>query len=172
MDQSVDVFKGRCWKFGDNIMNDGGLMPLRFVTEQEWNLDVLKNHCMELVDSEFPRSAKPGDILVAGKRFGHGNPHIQGFLGLKGLGVGLITESMPRGAFRVAVNAGVYVLPHCPNVTKFVEKDDFLAVNFANGKIVNISRGKSMVVEYIPEILLEIIREGGGLGYIKKVLGT
>jgi 3-isopropylmalate/(R)-2-methylmalate dehydratase small subunit len=172
MSRKEHVFKGKCWKLGDNIANDGGLMHLRYVTEQEWNPDILKKHCLENVDPEIPKSAKAGDILVAGKRFGHGNPHIQGFLGLKGLGVGLLTESIPRGPFRVAINAGVYVLPNCPGITKFVEPGDLLEVDFAAGVIQNLSRGKSMKVEPIPEVLLEILAEGGGLGYLKKALGA
>ena len=164
------VLQGKCWKFGDNIMNDGGLMNHDFVKKQEWNPDVLKNHCMERINPEFPKLAQPGDILFAGKRFAHGNPHIQGFLGLKGLGVGLITESMPRGPFRLAIHAGIYVLPNCPNVTKFVEEGDLLEVDFGKGKILNTSKGKSMLVEPIPEILLEIIKAGGGVGYQKEML--
>lgn len=151
------IFKGRCWKFGDNIMNDGGLMHLKFVKDQEWDPNVLKSHCLALVNPEFPNLAQPGDLVIAGKRFGHGNAHIQGFLGLKGLGVGLLTESIPRGSFRVAINAGVYVLPNCPGVTKFVENGDILEVDFAGGKIKNLSQKNKMEVDSIPEILLEIL---------------
>ena len=170
MDKNGHVLKGTCWKFGDNIMNDGGLMHHDFVKTQEWNPDVLKTHCLERINPEFSKFAKPGDILVAGKRFGHGNPHIQGFLGLKGLGVGLVVESMPRGTFRIAINAGIYVMPDCPDVTKFVDQGDLLEVNFRDGTINNLSKGKSMVAEPISEILLEIIASGGELRYIKKVL--
>jgi len=96
----------------------------------------------------------------------------QGFLGLKGLGVGLLTESIPRGSFRVAINAGVYVLPNCPGVTKFVENGDILEVDFAGGKIKNLSQKNKMEVDSIPEILLEILSQGGGLGYLKNVVSA
>ena len=92
MRSSKHVLEGRCWKFGDNIMNDGGLMHHDFVKKQVWDKDVLKHHCLENVNPDFAKSAKPGDIIVAGKKFAHGNFHIQGFLGLKGLGVGVVVS--------------------------------------------------------------------------------
>ena len=170
MSSSKHVLKGRCWKFGDNIMNDGGLMDHDFVKNQVWDQDVLKHHCLEKVNPDFAKSAKPGDILVAGRKFAHGNFHIQGFLGLKGLGVGVLVESMPRGTFRLAINTGVHVLPSCPDITKYIDDGDLLEVDFEKGKILNRSKGKTIRAEPIHDILLEIIKEGGELGYIKKVL--
>ena len=76
------VYKGRCWKCGDNLGIDGDVMPLRIALERELDPAVLRPHLMAGVDPDFPSKISPRDIIVAGKRFGQGNPHIQGFLGI------------------------------------------------------------------------------------------
>ncbi|MCZ6453897.1 MAG: 3-isopropylmalate dehydratase, partial [Alphaproteobacteria bacterium] len=111
------VYKGKCWKFGDNLGIDGDVMPLRFALERELDPTILRDHLMAGVDPEFPNKISPGDIIVAGKRFGQGNPHIQGFLGIVGHGLGLVAESIPRGSFRNAINAGLPFLAGCEGVT-------------------------------------------------------
>ena len=107
------IYQGKCWKFGDNLGIDGDVMPLRFALERELDPVVLRDHLMAGVDPEFPQKVSPGDIIVAGKRFGQGNPHIQGFLGIMGHGLGLVVETIPRGSFRNAINAGLPFLSGC-----------------------------------------------------------
>ena len=70
------VFHGKCWKFGDNVGIDGDMMPLEFAIKRETNPDVLRDFLMTGLDPEFPRKVRPGDIIVAGRRFAQGNPHI------------------------------------------------------------------------------------------------
>ena len=133
-------YSGQCWKFGDNLGIDGDIMPLRFAIERELNPEVLKNYLMSGIDKDFHNKVKPGDIIVAGKRFAQGNPHIQGFLGIVGKELGLVVESIPRGSFRNAINAGLPFLPNCPGVTDLVEDGDDLEVDFKNGEFVNLSK--------------------------------
>ena len=110
------VYRGRCWKFGDNLGIDGDIMPLHFALIRETSPEVLREHVMEGVDPEFANKVSPGDIIVAGKRFGQGNPHIYGLIGIHALGLGLVVESIPRGTFRNAINTGLPFLPRCPRV--------------------------------------------------------
>ena len=71
---------------------------------------VLAPHLMTGLDPEFPKKVQPGDIIVAGRRFAQGNPHIQGLIGIRAHQLGLVVESMQRGSFRNAINAGVDVV--------------------------------------------------------------
>ena len=154
-------FKGRCWLFGDNVAVDGDLMPLRFAISRETRLEVLREFAATGIDPDFPKKAKPGDIIVGGRRFAQGNPHIQGLLGLRALGVGLVVESIPRGSLRNAVNSGLPILPNCPGVGGEVSSGDMLEVDFATGVFRNVTREIERHYEALPETLLDVIRIGG-----------
>jgi 3-isopropylmalate/(R)-2-methylmalate dehydratase small subunit len=155
------TYKGRCWKFGDDIGVDGDLMPLEFAIQRETRIEVLMPHTFKGVDPTFAGKAQPGDIVVGGKRFAQGNPHIQGLLGLRGLQLGLVVESIPRGSLRNAVNAGVPILPACRDVTKSVETGDELEVDFATGAFRNLTRGVTLQFQPLEQTLRDIIAIGG-----------
>lgn len=172
MTRSVSsVWQGRAWVFGDDIPNDGGLMALRFVREQQYDPAVLAPHCFAEIDPRLAGRVRPGDLVVAGRNFAHGNAHIQGFLGLKGLGVGLLAESMSRGAFRAAINAGVPLLTPVRDITKTVSSGDDVHVDFLTGRIRNVSRGVEIETCPLPELLREIVAAGGGIAHMRRRLG-
>lgn len=165
------LWRGHAWVFGDDMPNDGGLMALRFVREQQYDPAILAAHCFAEVDPAFARRVKPGDFVVAGRNFGYGNAHIQGFLGLKGLGVGLLAESMSRGAFRAAINAGLPLTVPAPGLRDAVQSGDELEVDFVAGRIKNVSRGVDIQAEPLPPVLREIIGAGGGIAHMQQRLG-
>lgn len=155
------VYHGRCWKFGDNVGIDGDMMPLEFAIQRETRPEVLREHLMTGLDPDFPGKVSPGDIIVAGRRFAQGNPHIQGLIGVAAHKLGLVVESIPRGSFRNAINAGVPMLPHCEGVTAEVEEGDELEVNFQTGEFRNLSRKTAKRFTPLHENLLEIVAKGG-----------
>ncbi len=166
------VYKGKCWKFGNNLGIDGDVMPLRFALERELDPMILRDHLMAGVDPDFPKKVSPGDIIVAGKRFGQGNPHIQGFLGIAGHGLGLVAESIPRGSFRNAINAGLPFLTGCDGVTNDVETGDLLEVDFRSGEFQNLTRRVMRQFQPLDPKLLSIIETGGWLASFKKRLAN
>ena len=164
------IYQGKCWKFGDNLGIDGDVMPLRFALERELDPMVLRDHLMAGVDPEFPQKVSPGDIIVAGKRFGQGNPHIQGFLGIMGHGLGLVVETIPRGSFRNAINAGLPFLSGCEKITNDVETGDTLEVNFQTGDFRNLSRDIKRQFKPLDTQLMAIIEAGGWYPNLEKRL--
>jgi 3-isopropylmalate/(R)-2-methylmalate dehydratase small subunit len=166
------VYNGRCWKFGDNLGIDGDIMPLRFALERETDPMVLRDHLMVEVDPDFTKKIAPGDIIVAGKRFGQGNPHIQGFLGIRGWGLGLVAESIPRGSFRNAINAGLPFLSGCIGVTALCETGDELEVDFQTGRFKNVSRGTETKYAPLPRELLAIVEVGGWKEHFRRRLAA
>jgi 3-isopropylmalate/(R)-2-methylmalate dehydratase small subunit len=162
------IYRGRCWKFGDNIGIDGDMMPLEFALKRELDPAVLGPHLMGGVDPEFARKVRPGDVIVAGKRFAQGNPHIQGFIGIRAHGLGLVAESIPRGSFRNAVNAGVPFLTNCAEVTALVETGDEIEVDFQRGRFVNHARGVSRDFQPLEAQLLDIIAIGGWRPHLER----
>ena len=155
------TYRGRCWKFGDNVGVDGDMMPLEFALQRETRLETLAPYAMTGLDPDFPKKVKPRDIVVGGKRFAQGNPHIQGLLGLAAHRVGLVCESIPRGSLRNAVNAGLPLLPSCPGISKCVESGDELEVDFVSGRVRNLTRNREQSFEPLPQALLDIIVAGG-----------
>ena len=164
------IYRGRCWRFGDNLGIDGAIMPLRFALSRETDPMVLRDFLMSEIDPDFPKKVKLGDIIVAGRRFGQGNPHIQGFLGIRGHSLGLVAESIPRGSFRNAINAGVPFLAPCPNVTSTCETGDELEVNFATGSFRNLTRGEDREYTPIEPDLRAIVALGGWEAHVKNRL--
>lgn len=165
------VFKGHCWVFGSNVGVDGDLMPLKFAISRETRLEVLREHAMTGLDPELPKRIKAGDVVVGGRRFAQGNPHIQGLLGLKALGVGLVVESIQRGSLRNAVNAGVPILPSCPDVASETATGDLVEVDFTTGVFRNITRGTERKYAPLPAQLLDVVRIGGWEANFRRRLG-
>ena len=163
------IMKGKCWKFGDNLSTDEAVLPIS-VARKSHDPKVLKDYVMTGVDPEFAKHVRSGDIIVAGKNFGHGNPHVWGYQAMKELGVGLVAEFMARGGLRNAVIAGVPFLPAAKDITKKVNQGDELEVNFRTGDIKNLTSGELIKTEPLPEFILEIIEAGGEKGYLRKKL--
>ncbi|MGY8632059.1 hypothetical protein RAD15_06140 [Bradyrhizobium sp. 14AA] len=155
------IYQGRCWKFGHDVAVDGDLMPLEFALRREMSPEVLKNHIFSRLDPSLAKSIQPGDIVVAGKRFAQGNPHIQGLIGLRGAGVGLVVESIPSGSYRNAISAGLPFLPRCENILNEVDQGDLLRVDISTGEFTNESRGTRRNFNPLPIPILEIIANGG-----------
>ena len=155
------IYEGACWKFGDNLSVDADLTKKEFGTQRETRLEVLREFVMCGIDPEFSKKVSRHDIIVAGKRFAQGNPHIQGLLGIAGLELGLVVESIPRGSLRNAVNAGLSFLSQCESVTSECETGDRLRVNFSTGLFENLTRGTSKQYEPLDKMLLEIVLAGG-----------
>jgi 3-isopropylmalate/(R)-2-methylmalate dehydratase small subunit len=165
------LWEGSAWVFGDDVSNDEGIMPLEVTRKQIYDPALLAPHCFEQIDARFAREVKPGDFVVGGRNFGYGNPHIQGFLGLKGCGVGLLVESMSRGALRACVNAGVPVL-RLQALRGFAQANDRLVVNFERGRVENRTRNTVLDAAPLPQVMRDIIADGGGIGNMKKRLGV
>jgi 3-isopropylmalate/(R)-2-methylmalate dehydratase small subunit len=164
------LWHGRAWVFGDNFANDNGLMPISFVRAQEYDPAKLAPHCFADLDPSLAAQIRPGDIIVGGKDFARGNPHVQGFLGLKGLGVAVLAESISRGPLRACVNTGVPILTPAPGVAAFVSTGEKLSVDFENGQVLNETRGTRLSLPPLPPLMREIIALGGGIGFMHQRL--
>ncbi len=167
------VMEGRCWKFGDNLSLDDDILEFAKVFVEGVRVsdpEYLKKYVFTNLIPDFPDRVRPGDIVGAGARFGQGNPHIYGLLGMTALGVGLIAESVPHFTYRMIVAAGLPALPFCPGIRENFENSDNLRVDFATGKIENLTRGVTVEAEPLPPALMEIIELGGSIPALRKRL--
>jgi 3-isopropylmalate/(R)-2-methylmalate dehydratase small subunit len=156
---------GRVWKYGDDINTDV-IFPGKY-TFSVTDADRMVNHALEDLDERFRYEMRPGDIIVAGDNWGCGSSREQAVKCLKAIGVGaIIAKSFSRIYFRNAINVGLPVII-CPQIVEYVEKGDFLEIDFVNGMIY--FEEKKWAFKSLPTFLQSIIDDGGMLQYLKKV---
>ncbi|MFH0777508.1 MAG: 3-isopropylmalate dehydratase small subunit [Candidatus Eisenbacteria bacterium] len=160
-------FRGKAWVAGDDIDTDqiyhGQYLPLTDPHE-------MAKHAMEYVPGmeNFPREAKKGDIVVAGKNFGTGSSREHAVLCLQYLGVScVLADSFSRIFFRNAVNLGFPIM-ECPGLSSGVKTGDVVEVDLESGKIVNTTSGASFHGEPPSGLEKEIASSGGLLEFLKK----
>ncbi|MCJ7595761.1 MAG: 3-isopropylmalate dehydratase [Desulfobacterales bacterium] len=157
------VLTGRVWKFGDNISTD--YMAPSFGMEDPW--EIRKKHILHIHET-FPEGCRPGDVIVAGKNFGCGSSRETAPLNLKRLGIGcVVAESFGRIFFRNCM-AIAFPVTVCKGVSQLFEEGDRLELDFENSLVKNLTTGKKLKGSDLPAELLEIVREGGILAFLKR----
>ena len=159
------VLQGRCYRLGHNVPHAGGVIPDRLITGREMDPQNLIPHLFEETDPGFHERARPGDIVVTGRKFGMG-PKMNGYIAMQALGLGLVCESMPYLAYRAAIGCGLRVLTDCDGVSEICETGDELEVDFARGRFVNRTRTLERQFPPLPAALQEIVALGGNVGWL------
>jgi 3-isopropylmalate/(R)-2-methylmalate dehydratase small subunit len=158
------MLKGRAFKFGDNISTDY-IVPGKYIRLRS-NLPELAKHVLEDADPAFAQRVKKGDFVVAGNNFGLGSSREHAALVIKLAGVSaILAKSVARIFFRNAINIGLPVLI-CD--TEKINDGDELEVNLKLGKIRDLTNGTELTFAGMPEIMIDILNEGGLLPYIQK----
>ncbi len=158
------LLKGKAHKFGDGISTDH-IVPGKYAHLRS-NLPELAKHVMEDADPEFISKVQPGDFIVAGKNFGLGSSreHAAVVIKMSGLSA-ILAKSVARIFFRNAINQGLPVLI-CN--TDMINDGDELEVDLAAGTITDLTSGTKLTFGKIPEVMLNIMNEGGLIPYINK----
>lgn len=158
------VFRGRVWKYGDNVDTDV-IIPARYLNTTD--PAELAAHCMEDIDPGFATGHRPGDIIVAGRNFGCGSSREHAPIAIKGSGVScVIARNFARIFFRNAVNIGLPIFEAAEAVDE-ADKGDELEVDAAAGIIRNLTKGKEYRVRPLPPFIQEIIAAGGLMNRLK-----
>ena len=161
-------FRGKVWKFSDNVDTDQ-IIPARYLnTSDPYEL---AQHAME--DSEHPNFAKdhrPGDIIVAGRNFGSGSSREHAPIAIKYAGVPVVVaKSFARIFFRNAINIGLPIA-EAPEAVDEINHGDEIEVDLESGTIKNLTTGKEYKATKFPEDLQAILKAGGLMEYAKKKL--
>ena len=158
------MLTGRALKFGDDISTDL-IIPGRFAYLRS-NLPELAKHAMEDADPTFVSRVRPGDFVAGGSNFGQGSSREHAPLVIKMCGVsGVLAKSVARIFFRNAINVGLPVLI-CD--TDAIADGDGLEVDLKAGTVTDTTSGAHMAFNPIPDIMLEILEEGGLLPFIRR----
>jgi 3-isopropylmalate/(R)-2-methylmalate dehydratase small subunit len=158
------VISGRAFKFGDNISTDH-IISGRFAGLRSY-LPELAKHVMEDVDPTFAGRVRPGDFIVAGSNFGLGSSREHAPIIIKMAGVSaVLAKSVARIFFRNAINVG---LPVVICNTNQIDDGDQLNVDLTAGTVSDVTNGAVLTFGKIPQIMIDILDEGGLLPYIER----
>ena len=156
--------KGKVFKYGDNVDTDV-IIPARYLAIADPR--ELAEHCMEDIDKDFVKKVQPGNIMVAGKNFGCGSSREHAPLVIKVSGIScVIAETFARIFYRNAINIGFPIM-ECPEAAADIKAGDQIDVDFATGKIVNQTTGKTYQAAPFPEFINGIIDNGGLMASLK-----
>jgi len=157
------LLTGKAHVYGDNIDTDR-IIPGKYT--KTLDLNELAAHCLEDVDPEFRARMQRGDWVVAGDNFGCGSSREQAPLALKTVGVsGVIARYFARIFFRNAINIGLPVL-EVPDLV--AERCDEIEVDLKSGVVRNLTKGTTHQAAAMPEVMIQILNEGGLVDYLKK----
>lgn len=159
--------KGKVIKYGNNVDTDV-IIPARYLNTSD--PAELASHCMEDLDAEFTSKVKKGDVMVAGRNFGCGSSREHAPIAIKASGIScVIAETFARIFYRNAINIGLPIL-ECPEAAMDIKDGDEVEVDFDNGKIKNLTTGKTYQGQPFPGFMQELIAADGLIEYIKKSL--
>ncbi len=158
-----EKFKGKAWKYGDNINTDV-IFPGKY-TYQKMEPEEMAKHALEDLDPDFVNKVNDGDILIAGKNFGMGSSREQAAVAIKFAGIRvIIARSFSRIYFRNAINAGMPAII-APEAVDAINEGDEVTVDMENGKI--ITPGNEFSFPPYPPTVMDILQKGGLINFIK-----
>ena len=159
-------FRGRIWKFGDNIDTDG-IIPARCLNT--WDPQALAAHCMEDVDPLFMKKMRPGDILVGGENFGCGSSREHAPIAIKAAGIAcVVAKSFARIFYRNSFNMGLPIF-ESRELWGLVDNGAEIEID-AGGGVIRIIGGATepLHIQPVPPFMQELIADGGLMNHITK----
>ena len=157
-------FRGKVWKFGDNIDTDA-IIPARYLNTSD--PQILAAHCVEDADPDFVRKISPGDIIVAGSNFGCGSSREHAPIAIKAAGLScVIARSFARIFYRNSFNMGLPIFESA-RLWDMVADGSQIEVDGDNG-IIAVGGGQTLRVNPIPPFMQELINDGGLMQHIAR----
>lgn len=158
-------YKGKVHKVGDHIDTDA-IIPARFLVTSD--PQKLGENCMAGLEPGWSKKVSKGDILVAGKNFGCGSSREHAPIAILGAGIPVVIgNSFARIFYRNAFNMGLPLLEVEDGLDSFSDGDE-LEIDIESGKIRNLTNGKELVFQPLPESMRNILKAGGLVGYVKE----
>lgn len=158
------MVQGKAHKYPDNVDTDV-IIPARYLNTADHK--ELAAHCMEDIDAQFKNNVRPGDVMAAGWNFGCGSSREHAPIAIRESGVAcVIAKSFARIFYRNAINIGFPIM-ECPEAAADIKVGDQIDVDFATGKIVNQTTGKTYQAAPFPEFINGIIDNGGLMASLK-----
>jgi 3-isopropylmalate/(R)-2-methylmalate dehydratase small subunit len=154
----------RVWRLGADVDTDA-LAPGAYMKH---GLDVIAQHCLEAVRSDFAPGVREGDVIVAGANFGIGSSREQAAGVLRHLGLAaVIAPSFSGLYFRNAFNLGLLLLT-CPEAEQ-IDADERVALRLDGDRPVVVrAGGQRLDCAAIPDFLMDMVDAGGLLPLLRR----
>ena len=157
-------FKGKIWKFGDNIDTDA-IIAARYLNIRD--PQGLAAHCMEDVAPQFAKQVKPGDIIVGGENFGCGSSREHAPIAIKAAGVAcVVARSFARIFYRNSFNMGLPIF-ESRELWEKVQEGDEIEVDADTG-FIRAGVAPLFTIQQVPPFMQELIADGGLMNHIAK----
>jgi 3-isopropylmalate/(R)-2-methylmalate dehydratase small subunit len=157
------IFKGKIWKFGDNIDTDA-IIPARYLNTSDPK--ELAKHCMEDADPAFVTKMKPGDMIVGGENFGCGSSREHAPIAIKAAGIScVVAKSFARIFYRNAFNMGLPIF-ESRDLFDAVAEGGKITLDGAKGKITVDGTDQKFSISPIPPFMEQLIADGGLMKHI------
>jgi 3-isopropylmalate dehydratase small subunit len=158
-------FRGKIWKFGDNIDTDV-IIPARYLNTSD--PEILASHCMEDADPEFMKKITVGDIIVARNNFGCGSSREHAPIAIKAAGIScVIAGSFARIFYRNSFNMGLPIFESAA-LWDMVSDGQEIEVDGDEGIITLVEDRQTLRVNPIPPFMQELITDGGLMQHIAR----
>jgi 3-isopropylmalate dehydratase small subunit len=158
------ILEGNAWRYGRDVDTDV-IIPARYLAIND--PEELGRHCLEDLDPGFAAAVQEGDMIVAEENFGSGSSREHAPLAIKGCGVAaVVASSFARIFYRNAFNVGLPIL-ESPQAVEGTNTGDRLRVDLAEGRIENLTTGKTYQATPVPEFMMEMVSRGGLVEYVK-----
>jgi len=159
-------FRGRIWKFGDNVDTDA-IIPARYLYTSD--PEILAAHCMEDADPEFVKKIQPGDIIVAGENFGCGSSREHAPIAIRAAGIScVVAGSFARIFYRNAFNMGLPIF-ESKELWALISDGREIEVDSDEGTItVADSTAGPVRIQPIPPFMGALLEAGGLMKYLSK----
>jgi 3-isopropylmalate/(R)-2-methylmalate dehydratase small subunit len=163
------IYKGRVWKFGDNIDTDA-IIPARYLNTSDPK--ELAAHCMEDADPEFVSKIKPGDIILGGENFGCGSSREHAPIAIKAAGIScVVAKSFARIFYRNAFNMGLPIFESA-QLWSAIKEGEEISLDSSKGQISTVTGNTTFSINPIPPFMEQLIADGGLMKHIAKPLSN
>jgi 3-isopropylmalate/(R)-2-methylmalate dehydratase small subunit len=160
------VLYGTTYAIGDTIGTDAILAPDHHTDDPA----DLAAQCLTSVDPQISELARPGDILLAGRDFGHG-PHPEpAILALQSVGFSIVICASAAPTF-VAFTQ-IYGLPVliCPAAIPAIAAGSVVRVDLATGQITDRTTGAIFTTTPCSPALIAAVRQTQLLNRMRQVV--
>jgi len=156
----MTLIQGRVWKFGDNISADDGIIQYSQVPDLgTFDIPALKAMCFTTLRPDFPELVQSGDLIIAGRNFGH-HSHPHAGVAMKESGIAaVLVESCDSVLIRKALNIGLPIIP-CPGVSTLAEEGQTVLTDMATGEVRNVDTGAQLFYRPLAPQMIEVWRSG------------